>query len=111
MKKDFLCELKLQDANNPDLDKEFKANLVKVELVITKDTETKGPKVVKTEIHKGELHVIPKSVAHKSTFKLEDNQEVTTQFLRVQGANVMKQARNFLCQDKIGEARQIFNSF
>ena len=111
MKKDFLCELKLEENSEDGLDKEAKANLVKVELVITKDTQSKGSKVVKSESHFGSVQLIPKALAHKSEFKIEENQEVATQFLRVQGAHVMKEARNFICQDKLDEARQIFHSF
>ena len=53
MKKDFLCELKLQENREHGLKKETKANLVKVELVITKNTESEGLKVVKSESQYG----------------------------------------------------------
>jgi len=55
MKRDFLCEISLEENDTNSSGKEFKVNLVRVELVIAKDTENGEAKVVKTETHFGSI--------------------------------------------------------
>ena len=107
MQKDWICELELEEGA---IDLEKSVNLVKVELLVSKDTD-KGQKKVRVQNSYGELALVPKSKAVSSKTKLGVNEEVQTQLLRIQGAQVMKQARKFMFQDKLEEAKSIFDSF
>lgn len=107
MRKDYVCELELEEGV---LDTEKSLNLIRVELIVTKDT-AKGAKKVRVQSQYGEITLIPKSEILSSKTKIEVNEEVGTQLLRIQGAQVMKKARKFMFQDKLDEAKSVFDNF
>lgn len=86
MRKDYICQLELEEG---ELGTEKSVNLVKVELMVTKDTDS-GPKKVRVQSHYRGINLFPKGQMAISKSKIEESEEVRTQMLRIKGASVMR---------------------
>lgn len=106
MQKNYIANLEFNKVSKPEnYDKED----LSIQPIATVD-------IIITELSTGEKINISDTVVidiwgEDDQREVEENEEVEKQLMRVKGAEIMEEARKFIDQDKLEEAKSAFNSF
>ena len=126
IKKNFICELEFDAVPNPsdyDEDEVVGVEIAKVHFEVSSTSlpppknsleggqEQQGGEIVKKICTSCEdlifVNIIPEGVDHP----IQRSEEVEKELMRLQGAEIMKEARAFIDQDRIEEAKKMFEGF